>query len=131
MLILVICIILLFLFLYSGSISLVAFLVIWTAFAVNIAGTNLRAILLNVNLPETRSTVISISQFVNNIGRVLGPIVANWFLGWGRKIAFSITYYFWLISGVLLIISAFYLKSDEEAQQRKVADNLNHQRENV
>lgn len=109
---------------------IILLLIIFTTFAENVTGTNLRAILLNVNLPETRSTVISISQFVNNIGRVLGPIVAGWFLTYGRRFAFSITYYFWIGSGILLFICAYYIEQDEEIQQKKVAANIHHTRGN-
>lgn len=46
----------------------------------NLNGSNIRAILLNVNLPESRGSVISMAQFLNNIGQTLGPIAFSLFL---------------------------------------------------
>ena len=41
----------------------------------SIPGPCIRMMLLNVNQPQCRSTVIAVSEVFNNIGRILGPIV--------------------------------------------------------
>ena len=41
----------------------------------SVPGPCIRTMLLNVNRPQCRSTVIAVSEVFNNIGRILGPIV--------------------------------------------------------
>lgn len=60
---------------------MISFIII-TCFFLNVNGSNIRAILININFPETRSSVISIAQLLNNLGQTLGPIAFNFFLGY-------------------------------------------------
>ena len=41
----------------------------------SIPGPCIRTMLLNVNKPQCRSTVIAVSEVFNNIGRIIGPVV--------------------------------------------------------
>jgi predicted MFS family arabinose efflux permease len=43
----------------------------------NINGTNVRPLLLNVNLPETRGAIVSVTNLVANLGKGIGPTIAN------------------------------------------------------
>ena len=45
----------------------------------SIPGPCIRNMLMNVNKPHCRSTVIAISEVFNNVGRILGPVLFVYF----------------------------------------------------
>lgn len=45
----------------------------------SVPGPCIRTMLMNVNKPQCRSTVIAISEVFNNIGRILGPLFYVYF----------------------------------------------------
>ena len=45
----------------------------------SIPGPCIRTMLMNVNKPHCRSTVIAISEVFNNVGRILGPVLFVYF----------------------------------------------------
>jgi predicted MFS family arabinose efflux permease len=82
----------------------------------NINGTNVRPLLLNVNLPETRGSAVSVANLVANLGKGIGPSIANaWMerLGGSRQGAFNVTLSLWVLCGGLVFLLAFTLVGDE------------------
>ena len=82
----------------------------------NINGTNVRPLLLNVNLPETRGSAVSVANLVANLGKGIGPSIANaWMerLGGSRQGAFNVTLSSWVLCGGLVFLLAFTLVGDE------------------
>ena len=82
----------------------------------NINGTNVRPLLLNVNLPETRGSAVSVANLVANLGKGLGPSFANaWMerLGGSRQGAFNVILSLWVLCGGLVFLLAFTLVGDE------------------
>ena len=51
------------------------FILVLIGLLLSIPGPCIRTMLMNVNRPHCRSTVIAISEEFNNIGRILGPVL--------------------------------------------------------
>jgi len=82
---------------------------ILTAFS----GANVRAILLNVNTPETRGTVFSIFNLMDDLGKGLGPFLVAAFVGkLGRSKALNLSIMFWVICGLFQLCIVFTVKRD-------------------
>lgn len=76
-------------------------------------GPNIRAILMNVNDSEVRGTVFSAFTLTDDLGKGLGPsiIVAMTYL-FGRRLAYTMAFSCWWISGALLFAMRYSLPRD-------------------
>jgi hypothetical protein len=82
----------------------------------------LGAMLLNVNLPETRGTVCALYSVLEDLSKGVGsyfvalliPIVG------GRPVAYQLVLLFWLIPGVALFQSVKSFGVDEESLRRRL-----------
>jgi predicted MFS family arabinose efflux permease len=73
-----------------------------------------RTILLNVNAPETRGSVFSLFNLVNNLGQGLGPvIVSSLIVLFGKQPAFHITVLFWLPAAAVAFLLIWTFPRDE------------------
>jgi MFS family permease len=87
-----------------------------TGFTVILAAPNLMAITLNVNSPETRGSILSMTNLTNSLGQGFGPVVISLFIiSFGRIMAFNIANLFWVICGLLQILMVFTFAKDEKA----------------
>ena len=87
-----------------------------------VTGTNVRAVIIGVNAPETRGTVFAIFNLMDGLGKGLGPAaVASMIASRGRVYAFNVSLCMWLLCGALLAGIAFTLASDERALQQTLA----------
>lgn len=69
----------------------------------SVPGPNIRAVLLNVNEPETRGVALALHVVADDLGKGLGPgAVAVLISALGRKQAFSLAVAGWLPCGLLL-----------------------------
>lgn len=61
----------------SFAITLVfqGFLLFLVGLLLSIPGPCIRTMLMNVNKPQCRSTVIAISEVFNNLGKIMGPLI--------------------------------------------------------
>lgn len=61
----------------SFAITLVfqGFLLFLVGLLLSIPGPCIRTMLMNVNKPQCRSTVIAISEIFNNLGKIMGPLI--------------------------------------------------------
>jgi hypothetical protein len=85
-------------------------------------GTNVRAVLIGVNAPETRGTVFAIFNLMDGLGKGLGPAaVASLIESHGRLYAFNVSLSMWLLCGALLACIALTLGADERALQLRLA----------
>lgn len=91
---------------------------------VNVTGPCVRAVLVNVNHPETRGTALAVFNLCDDLGRGFGPfLVAILILSQGREQAFSMTITFgWVLCGTGLASIACFLQDDEEAVQSRLKD---------
>ena len=87
-----------------------------------VTGTNVRAVIIGVNAPETRGTVFAIFNLMDGLGKGLGPAaVASMIASRGRVYAFNVSLCMWLLCGALLAGIAFTLAPDERALQQTLA----------
>lgn len=93
-----------------------------TGFTVAITGPNVRAILLNVNRPETRGAVFSLYNLADDLGRGFGPVIIGALVGgFGRVGAFNIATGFWVFCGLVLIAMSRRFPRDEAALRAALA----------
>lgn len=87
-----------------------------TGFMVSITGPNVRAMLLNVNTPETRGSIFSLFNLTDNLGKGVGPVVISLLIvHFGRLWAFNIANLFWLVCGAGLLVMMMTFPKDEAA----------------
>jgi len=91
-----------------------AILGLLTGIIANFTAPNAIAILLNVNAPEARGSVLSLFNLVNDLGKGLGPwVVAMLIVSFQRQQAFEIATLFWVICGLILLFTALTYGKDE------------------
>jgi MFS family permease len=86
------------------------------------------AVLLNVNLPETRGTVAAMGSVLDDVSRAIGPLI---FAGLCEilkddTLAFQASLVFWVVSGLLLVPVTESLEQDE-ANMAKVLHEAHQQ----
>ena len=102
-----------------GSLAPVAF---FGGACASITGPNVRAVLQNCNLPETRGTVFAMFALTDDLGKAFGPYIISLFVaGMGRRAAFNIATCMWLLCGVLLLSLSCTMASDEDNVREVVA----------
>ncbi len=103
-----------------------------TGFVIIFPAPNIKAITLNVNSPETRGSILSMSNLFDSLGNGLGPALISLFIiAFGRVWAFNIANLFWIASGLLQIMMFFTFAGDEKrlaALMRKKADEMSSAR---
>lgn len=94
----------------------------------SITPPNVRAILLNVNPPETRGSMFAVYSQIDDVGKGGGPaLVAGLIVGFGRTVAFNIAFSFWFLCGILLACITFTIDRDVQSQEKMVFDALNEE----
>jgi predicted MFS family arabinose efflux permease len=87
-----------------------------TGFSAAMTSSNVRAILLNVNAPETRGSIFALYTLFDDLGRGFGPfIISRFILVLGRERAFHAANLMWVVCGVLLLVMARTFPRDEAA----------------
>ncbi len=88
---------------------------------ISVTGPNIYAMVLNVNLPETRGSIFSIFNLVDALGKGFGPVIISaLILSFGRVRAFNIANLFWLLCGLLLLLTVFTFEKDEARLKEKL-----------
>lgn len=80
-------------------------------------GANIRVIVLNMTSPEARGAAIAVLNFVNCIGRGIGPSLADYYMSShfvSRREAVSFFLNFWLFSGSVLLLACWTVAKDED-----------------
>ena len=86
---------------------------------------NVRAILLNVNPPETRGSMFAFYSQIDDVGKGGGPaLVALLIVSMGRRVAFNVAFSFWFVCGVILACIKFTIDHDVEMERRAVLEAL-------
>ena len=88
-----------------------------------VTGTNIRAVLIGVNAPETRGTCFALFGLFDSLGKGLGPAAVASLIGrLGRRAAFNQAMALWFLCGALLLAVGWTVERDErELQQRLIA----------
>lgn len=106
----------------SGSIPLLSAAGFLAAFFAAMTGPNMRTMLLDVNPPEDRGPIFSIFNLTDSLGTGLGRWVAGVLsvaLGLAGAIAVSAS--FWVICGIVLILTARIFPGDIGIQKERMA----------
>lgn len=83
------------------------------AILISTSGPNVRAILMNVNLPEHRGAISSIFNLTDNIGMGLGPFIGGLISSVkGLDFAMTTSALFWIPCGLLLFVVATSIEKD-------------------
>ena len=86
---------------------------------------NVRAVLLNVNPPETRGTMFAFYTQIDDVGKGAGPaLVAGFIVEFGRRVAFNIAVSGWLLCGAILLCLYPFVDRDVENAQEAVREEL-------
>lgn len=85
-----------------------------TGFTISITGPNVKAILLNVNTPETRGSIFSLFNLADDLGKGFGPVIISLLIvAFGRVWAFNIANLFWLFCGLVLVYLTVVFPRDQ------------------
>jgi len=103
------------------------------AFLISTAGPNVKAMLMNVNLPEHRGAISSIFNLTDSIGMGFGPFVGGLISSYkGLDFAMKSSSLFWLPCGILLFAVAVFIEKDAlkirktmEAVKERLSNNGN------
>lgn len=91
--------------------GLVAFIM---GIVISQATSPVKTILLNVNAPETRGSIFSLFNLVDDLGRGLGPVIVSLLIVlFGRQTAFNITVLFWLPTSLAAFLLMWTFPGDE------------------
>jgi len=106
----------------NGSVGLPVGIGLFTGFLMTITGPNVKAMLLNVNTPETRGSIFSLFNLTDDLGKGFGPVIISMLIvAFGRLVAFNIANLFWLVCGVLLLFMVLTFPKDEAVLQKILA----------
>jgi MFS family permease len=100
-----------------NSIHVVVTLMITAGTLSSVNSANIRAILLNMAVPEARGAIIGFSNLLNCVGRGIGPILAIWYMNWldlDRAEGLSHFVLLWVVAGVILALATFTIVADEK-----------------
>ncbi|MCF7802030.1 MAG: MFS transporter [Candidatus Marinimicrobia bacterium] len=87
---------------------------LFTGFTISITGPNVKAMLLNVNLPETRGSIFSLFNLTDDLGKGFGPVIISILIvSLGRTWAFNVANLFWVFCGIVLLWLIWVFPKDE------------------
>lgn len=90
---------------------------------------NTRAMLLNINLPETRGTAFAINNLMDDLGKGLGPLIFAFIAAAvGRGVAMNISMLLFVVTAAFYFGLYWTIESDEDAVQKIIVDQ---QKENA
>lgn len=88
-------------------------------------GPNVRAMIMNVNEPETRGVALALQTTLDDLGKGLGPaIVAFMISGLGRESAFFWATAGWIPCGAMLTLICNTIEGDERAMQDRLRQTI-------
>ena len=95
----------------------------FTGFTIAITGPNVRAMLLNVNTPETRGSIFALYNLADDLGKGFGPVIISLLIFISNRLwAFNIANLFWLFCGVVLLFLTLVFPRDIERLNRTLAE---------
>lgn len=88
---------------------------------VPMTGANVRAILINTNLPENRGAVFGVFNLADDLGKGVGPFIVGLFiLAMPALIAYNVAIGMWIVCGLIWVGIIFTMNADED----RVTDEL-------
>ncbi|HCW74968.1 MAG TPA: MFS transporter [Candidatus Marinimicrobia bacterium] len=96
---------------------------LFTGFTISITGPNVKAMLLNVNTPETRGSIFSLFNLTDDLGKGFGPVIISLLIvSLGRTWAFNVANLFWVFCGIVLIWLIWVFPKDEQRLNELMAN---------
>ncbi len=94
-----------------------------TGIIISVTGPNVRALIMNVNPPKSRSSMFALYNLTDNLGQGLGPAMAAIFLTFipDRTTAFTISILFWIPCGLSWLYILKHFKNDEQTLHKNLA----------
>lgn len=91
------------------------------AFFISFAGPNVKAMLMNVNLPEQRGAISSVFNLTDSIGAGFGPFIGG-LISQARDLDFAlkVSSLFWIPCGILFFVVAIFINRDVEKLREKM-----------
>jgi predicted MFS family arabinose efflux permease len=112
----------LFLWLPAGELLATGLLGFAASFFVSMTGPNMRAMLLDTNVPENRGAIFSIFNLTDSVGTGIGKFVAGVLsVMFGLNTAISISAAFWIPCAILLWIVAAIFPKDIMKMHEKIS----------
>ena len=103
-------------------IALPLFIGALTGFVISIPSANVRAMLVNVNAPETRGSVFGLFNLADDLGKGLGPfLIGPMVVALGRHGAFNFAASLWVVCGIVLLASTRSFVRDQRALEEELA----------
>ncbi len=94
-----------------------------TGFIISITGPNVKAMLLNVNAPETRGSIFSLFNLTDDLGKGFGPVIISLLIiSLGRTWAFNVANLFWVFCGIVLLWLIRIFPADEKRLNALLAE---------
>lgn len=95
---------------------------IFTGFLISITGANVRAVLINVNVPKRRAAIFSLYNLTDDLGKGLGPAMSAAILlrTTDRPLALSISILFWIPCSLFWWIIIKNYAKDEILMQKEL-----------
>eukprot|EP00667_Euglena_gracilis_P011703 EG_transcript_11969 len=107
---------------YDDARYMVYLMALLSGMTSTVAGSNIRAVLVNVNAPETRGTVFGIFCVLDDVGKGFGPFLAATMISrYGRQQAFSTCTWLWAVCALFLLGMALTVERDEHRLQQRLA----------
>lgn len=91
------------------------------AFFISFAGPNVKAMLMNVNLPEQRGAISSVFNLTDSIGAGFGPFIGG-LISQAKDLDFAlkVSSLFWIPCGILFFVVAIFINKDAEKLREKM-----------
>jgi len=92
-------------------------------FVASMASPCTGAMLLNVNLPETRGSIVAMYSVLDDLSKGFGTLFVAMIVPWvgGRAVAYQMSLLLWVVTGAALMYT-WYTYDDDEQQMRKNLD---------
>jgi len=89
----------------NASVTYPIILGLLSGFFITITAPNMKAVLMNVNHPQTRGIAFSIYNLADGLGRGFGPFIISFFiLNFGRQWGFNLANAIWFFCGIFILL---------------------------
>lgn len=106
----------------DGHLELLLVLAVVAGLTVSIAGVNIRAILINTNLPENRGSIFAVFSLADKLGAAFGPFLVGLLLFAGSgQLAYNLAISCWIPCGILWFAMARTVEADEDRVESELA----------
>lgn len=103
-----------------GSVSTYFALIVISGLLISVGSANIRALLMNVNLPENRGGVFAVYNFSDSLGKGLGPAIGGIILSLTQdyQLMLNVAIGFWLVCAVIFSGTIFTVNYDRQQMQK-------------